>query len=208
MQKYEQRLARQASLVSQSGDTLFSNAAQPAAGAFYHKKALVFKRILAQTELTSIRTSALTDGYQALSAIPSVVVAPPVSVRSPQFLDTSALSNYQALSVLGTQQYYSNMNVQQLLNQMGAQQYFYDMSSQAYLNNMNNQQYLQNFNSYLYNQTYLNTQNTFNNQQYLNNYNNYLNNQTFTNNWNTFTSPTFNPPPQIYIPPPTFNTWP
>jgi hypothetical protein len=200
----------------------------------YHKKMLVYKRPLADAENLSIRTSTLSDGYKALSAIPPYVVNPQLSVRVPQFPDSSALNNYQALSTLGTQQYYSNLNVQQYLNNLSVQQNWRDLTNQVYwnnlanqayvnninlnsqqylnnFNNLNSQQFLNNFNNNLYYQQYSNNFNSLNTQQYLNNFNNNFNNQQYLNNYNTFTNPTFSnptfyqPPPQIYIPPPSFN---
>ena len=193
----------------------------------YFKKELAFKRTMPESEYPSIRSSALTEGYKALSAISPEVVAPPVSVRDPQFPNASAFNNYQALSTLGTQQYYSNLNVQQYLRDLSIQQNFNSLTNQQrlnqqWVNNMNTQTYLNNINTWenttvLNAQTYLNnlqtqqTWNTFNNQQYL-------------NNWNTFSNPSYfqpitpnqpitpirpmtpiQPMPQIYIPPPSYH---
>jgi hypothetical protein len=143
----------------------------------YYKKALVFKRTLAETDYSSIRSSALSTGYMALSVIPHSVVIPQVTVRMPQFPNSAALSNYQALSTLGTQQYYSNQNVQQYINNLSTQQYLNNF------NNLNNQQYLNNFN-------------TFSNPTFT---------QSIPQFYNPPPSFNFQPMPQIYIPPPSFN---
>ena len=84
----------------------------------YYKKELVFKRILAESEAASIRTSAQTDGYKALMSIPLPVEMPQLSIRAPQFPDTSELNNYQALSTLGTTQFYDNLNVRSYLSNL------------------------------------------------------------------------------------------
>jgi hypothetical protein len=163
----------------------------------YFKKSLVFKRTLAESEYPSIRTSELTDGYKAISNIPPYVMAPQGSVRMPQFPDSSALGNYQALSTLGTQQYYSNLNVQQYLNNLSNQQWLNSLNNtqrlnQQVINNLNTQTYLNNMTNWQ-NTTVLNAQqylNTLNTQQYMNN----MNNQQYLNNWNTFSNPTFSQP--------------
>lgn len=176
----------------------------------YFKKALVYKRTLADSEQSSVRASAMTAGYKALAAIPPAVMEPQASIRVPSFPDSSAMSNYQALSTLGTQQYYSNINVQQYLNSFSSQRYVQDLTNRQFINNLNTQTYLSNMrtwqNTTVFNaQQYLNTLNT---RQYWNNFNN----QQYLNNWNTFSSPTFTQPrytQPIYIPPmpsfPSFN---
>jgi hypothetical protein len=184
----------------------------------YHKKALVFKRTMDETEFASIRTSELSPGYMALSSIPLSVVAPQVSIRMPQFLNSSTLSNYQALSTLGTQQYYNNLGVQQYLTGLSNQQYTDHVMNEIYWNNVDTQQYLNNFN--LSNQQFTMDYNFNNSMQFLNNYNNTLSNQqhlnNFNNNFNTFSNPTYNfqpmrqmytPPMQFYSPPSSFG-WP
>jgi hypothetical protein len=185
--------------VSQIAPTAATDPAKPAAAKpQYHKKEVVFKRTVAQADQASIRTSAQYDGYKALSTIPPALVARQESVRMPQFLNSTALANYQALSTLGTQQYYSNQNVQQLFTSMKNQQYLMDQNNRLATNNLNNQQYLNQYNSYLNNQTYLNNLNTYNNQQYLNNFNNNLNFQNYLNNYNnnlnSYTNPSFTQP--------------
>ena len=171
----------------------------------YHKKALVFKRTMNETEFSAIRTSELSPGYMALSSIPVSYVAPPVSIRMPQFLNSSTLSNYQALSTLGTQQYYNNLGVQQYLSSLSNQQYTDHLMNEIYWNNVDTQQYLNNFN--LSNQQFMLDYNFNNSMQFLNNYNNNLSNQqylnNFTNNFNTFSNPTYNfqPMQQMYTPP-------
>jgi hypothetical protein len=188
----------------------------------YHKKALVFKRVLAESEKSSIRTTAQSDGYMALSAIPHAVVGVQGSIRIPQFPNNTALRNFQALSTLGTQQYYINSSVQIYLDNLKTKWFLDNLSYQQSMTDLNNRLYWNNFET----QQYLNEWNLNNSVQFLNNFNNDLNNQTYLNNWNfnnsmqnlnnfnSFSSPqiytpppTFNfqPMPQIYIPPPTFN---
>jgi len=172
----------------------------------YYKKELVFKRLVAEADSASIRTSAQTDGYKALMSIPLPVVMPQFSVRMPQFPNTSALNNYQALSTLGTAQFYNNLNVQQYLSSMENQQFLNDLSAQQRMNNLANQQDLNNYQQYLNDLSTQQNLNNLNNQQYLNNYQQSLNDlsaqqflnnldtQQYLNNFNTYTSPTFNQP--------------
>jgi len=174
-----------------------SSTASTGTKSLYFKKGLVFKRTLAEPENQSIRTSALTDGYKALAVIPANVVAPPVSVRLPQFPNNSTLGNYRALSTLGTQQYYSNLNVQQYFRDLNTQTQMNNLNNQQWLfqqqiNTMNTQRYLNNMNTWE-NSTVLNAQqylNTLNTQQYMNNFNN----QRYLSNWNTFSNSTFTQP--------------
>ncbi len=195
----------------------------------YYKKVLVFKRVLAESEASSIRTSAQTDGYKALENIPQPVVMPQLSIRTPQFPDTTVLNNYQALSTLGTQQFYENQKVQQYLSELSNQQAMNSLNNQQFLdnyqqnlsnltaqqtlNNLSNQQYLNNFQQNMNNLSAQQFLNTMNNQQYINNFNN----QQYLNNFNNYTSPIYNPPsftqpmynpPPIYNPPPSFNNFP
>jgi DNA primase len=198
-------LPKQVSLTSSSA---LAVATKPTtAEPLFYKKEQVYKRVLAESENSSIRTSEVSTGYTTLSVIPPAAVAPQVSVRMPQFPNSSDLNNYQALSTLGTQQYYSNLNVQQYLHNMSTQQYLTDMSNQQYLNNLNTQQYLNNTSTWenqttlnaqqylnnlttqqsmnnLTNQQYLNNFNNLNTQQTLNNINNNINNQQYLNNFN------------------------
>jgi hypothetical protein len=181
----------------------------------YHKKVSLYKRVVAPADLDSIRSSALSPGYQALAAIPPAVVAPPVSIRWPQYLHPAAMSNYQALSTLGTQQYYSNLNVQQLLTSLSNQRYLLELNNQIAFNNLANQQYLNQYNNTLNFNAYVNNFNNLNNQQYLNNFNNTLTFQSYLNNFNnlnnqflnpstTFTNPNYFQPPTFNYQPPTF----
>ena len=172
----------------------------------YYKKELVFKRLVAETDTSAIRASAQTDGYKALMSIPLPVEAPQLSIRTPQFPDTNALNNFQALSTLGTAQFYNNLNVQQYLSSMQNQQFLNNLSSQQSANNLANQQFLNNYQQYLNNLSSQQSMNNLANQQYLNNNQQYLNNlsaqqflnnldtQQYLNNFNTYTSPTFNQP--------------
>jgi len=200
--------------VSQASNTSLTTATDLApAKPVYHKKALVFKRTLVETESPAIRESARYDGYQALAAIPPVLVVSQSYIRAPQFPTSFDMSNIQALSTLGTRQYYSNLDVQQYLTSLSTQQYLSDLSYRAAMNNLNTQQYLRNMNTWqnttvLNAQTYLtnlNTQmsfNNMNNQMYLNNWNSMNTFRTFNNNWNTFSNPSYiAPPPRIYTPP-------
>lgn len=189
----------------------------------YHKKELVFKRTLAEGQSSAVRTSALSDGYKALSVIPPAAVAPQGSFRLPQFPDSSILKSYQTLSTLGTQQYFSNINVQQFLTSLSTQQYLNNLNTwennlvaQQRINSLNTQAYLNNLNTWMNNLSTQQFLNNFNNQQYLNNFNSYNNFNSFNNfnsynNFNSFTNPTFIQPrpiyipPPVYIPPPTFN---
>ena len=181
----------------------------------YHKKVVLYKRIVSPAETTSIRDSVLFPGYQALSKITPEIIAPHISYRAPQYLNTMAMSNYQALSTLGTQAYYSNTNVQMLLMNLSNQQYLMDLNHNMAMNNLENQQFLNNFNNTLNSYAYTNSTNNLNNQQYLNNFNFNLNFQSYLNNFNslnnqflnptnTFTSPTFIQPPSFNYSPPTF----
>jgi hypothetical protein len=195
----------------------------------YYKKVLVFKRVLAESEAGTIRTSAQTDGYKALENLPLPVVMPQLSIRTPQFPDTTVLNNYQALSTLGTEQFYENQNVQQYLSELSNQQalnnqQFLDnyqqnlnnLTNQINNNALSNQQYLNNFQQNMNNLSAQQFLNTMSNQQYLNNFNNYTspvyNPPSFTQP--SFTQPMYNPPPiynpppVFYNPPPSFNNFP
>ena len=186
----------------------------------YHKKVQVFKRVVAEPDYSSIRISAATNGYKALSGIPAFAMVQQFSVRVPQFPDSFALGNYQALSTLGTQQYYSNLQVQEYFNTLSDPLYLTELRDQQYWNNMDTQTYLNNMKTWE-NTTVLNAQqyltslnnqiwmNNYNNQQYLNNFNSY---NSF-NTWHTYSPPTFyNPPiynPPTFYNPPSFNfSWP
>jgi hypothetical protein len=193
VQKYDNNLvnlSNPASQVSASSLTVSKN--PTAIKPLFYKKQLVFKRTLAKTEDSSIRTSAKSDGYKALSVIPPTAIIPQITIRSPQFPNSSALRNYQTLSILGSQQYYNNsmnnLKNQQFLNQ--SNQYMDDLNNRQLWNNLNTQLYLNNFNQNMQNEQNRLFSNNLNNQQYLNNFNN----------------PTFyRPMPQIYTPPSTYN---
>jgi len=190
-------------------------ASQEAARPQYFKKALVFKRTVAESEIHSIRASALADGYKALSALPQFVVVPPGSYRAPQFPNQTILNNFQALSTMGTQQVYSNQNVQQFLTSLNTQQYLGNMAAwqsnltyQQAMNNLNTQQYLGNMAAWQSNLNYQQVLNNFNNQQYINNFNS-MNTQQYNNfnNFNTYTVPSYNfqPMPQFTMPQPSYH---
>jgi hypothetical protein len=208
--------------IAQVASTHSANQTVPETSApLYHKKQLVYKRVVGESDLAAIRSSARTGGYKALASIPPIIVAPQISLRTPQFLTNTAMRNYQALSTLGTTQYYSNQNVQQFLNNLSNQQFVNDLAFRQFSNNLETQRYLSNLNFQLNTQnrnfqqylTDLNLQ-TFqtnlNFQTYLNNFN--LNNQTYLNNWNTLNNPStyqpnfYTPPVQIYTPPMQFYT--
>jgi hypothetical protein len=220
-----QKTANQA---HQAAGGIGQNQTDAAAEPVYHKKQLVFKRIVDDSDRLAVRLSANSSGYQTLASVPQFIVAQPQPLRTPQFLLRADLNNYQALSTLGTQPYYSHLNVQQFLNNLSSQQYLTNLqqisrqvnyqqtlnnlNAQQYLSNLNFQQQTQNLNFQLY-LADLNTriyQNNLSNQAYLNNFN--LNTQTYLNNWNTFSNPTYyqphfyTPPIQSYTPPMQFYT--
>jgi hypothetical protein len=189
----------------------------------YHKKLLVYKRPAAETDRQAIRASARTDGYQALAFIPPAIVAPQNPIRAPQFLSAVDLTNYQALSTLGTQVYYQEQSVQQFLTDLSARQTLGDLSSSFSASNLKYQQYLTDLQNKittnnLYYQQYLNdfnfrmSQSNLNFQQYLSNLNlqqfqNRINIPSYTSPLSPFTSPTitqpniYTPPVQLYTPP-------